>query len=90
MNQCHKKHKRLEIYKDGKCFSKISADRIILHFCSIIWALKVIGVCVGGKTNVFAPPANEANYFVDGGGRYGVVLVGEVAGGEVAGGVGNI
>jgi hypothetical protein len=33
---------------------------------------------------------NGANYFVDGGGKYGVVLFGEVAGGEDAGGVGNI
>ena len=70
--------------------AKYSQIELFYIFDSIIWALKVIGVCVGGKTNVFAPPANEANYFVDGGGRYGVVLVGEVAGGEVAGGVGNI
>ena len=28
----YKKHKHIEFYKDKKIFSKISADRITLHF----------------------------------------------------------
>ena len=40
--------------------------------------------------NVILIRINGSNYFVAGGGRYGVVLVGEVAGGEVGGEVGNI
>lgn len=46
---------------------------------------KVIGVGVaGGNPNVFAPPANGANYFVAGGGSGGVLV------GGVCGGSGNI
>jgi hypothetical protein len=52
-------------------------------------APKVIIVGVGGNPNVIAPPANGANYFVDGGGS-GVVLEGGVAGGVAGGEIGNI